>query len=221
MLKTANPDIIEPISSSVLDRRRAWRENKKASCSLPQPVEVKGKPVTVHMDLDGLDREEASGFTMILMVYVEDREVYRYHRLSYGVSCSPYLLENWNDHWVLETKGMLILDGEIANLAWGYDEIFDSQLLNGKPFYFGVRDGKTYLVYDGQPLPVEYDYVYHGMCCEQAMYNVAGNEQMVWFYALRDGIWYYVEMGVYPCTGIEIPGLWSPCRPIPAGGQAR
>ena len=34
-------------------------------------------------------------------------------------------------------------------------------------------------------------------CCEPAAFNVAGNETMVWFHALRDGVWYYVEMGVY------------------------
>mgnify|MGYP001143051209 FL=1 len=29
------------------------------------------------------------------------------------------------------------------------------------------------------------------------MFNVSGNETMVWFYALRDGVWHYVEAGVY------------------------
>lgn len=34
-------------------------------------------------------------------------------------------------------------------------------------------------------------------CCEPAAFNVAGSETMVWFHALRDGVWYYVEIGVY------------------------
>jgi hypothetical protein len=29
------------------------------------------------------------------------------------------------------------------------------------------------------------------------MFNVSGNQSMVWFYALRDGMWMYVEAGVY------------------------
>jgi hypothetical protein len=29
------------------------------------------------------------------------------------------------------------------------------------------------------------------------MFNISGNGTMVWFYALRDGTWYYVEAGVY------------------------
>jgi hypothetical protein len=29
------------------------------------------------------------------------------------------------------------------------------------------------------------------------MFNVSGNENMVWFHARRDGMWYYVEMGIY------------------------
>ena len=49
----------------------------------------------------------------------------------------------------------------------------------------------------GEALPYQYDEVVHYDCCEAAAFNVAGNERMVWFHALRDGIWYYVEMGVY------------------------
>jgi hypothetical protein len=29
------------------------------------------------------------------------------------------------------------------------------------------------------------------------MFNVGANDDMVWFHALRGGMWYYVEMGVY------------------------
>jgi hypothetical protein len=29
------------------------------------------------------------------------------------------------------------------------------------------------------------------------MFNNAGNEDMAWFYGLRDGTWYYVEIGAF------------------------
>ena len=51
--------------------------------------------------------------------------------------------------------------------------------------------------YDGEVLPVNYDEVIHYRCCEPAAFNVGGSEQMVWFYARRDGAWYYVELGKY------------------------
>jgi hypothetical protein len=60
-----------------------------------------------------------------------------------------------------------------------------------------VQDGETHAAYHGQVLPMAYDYVFHGMCCEPAAFNVAGSGKMVWFYALKDGVWHYVEMGVY------------------------
>jgi hypothetical protein len=37
----------------------------------------------------------------------------------------------------------------------------------------------------------------HNRCCEPGAFNAAGNESMVWFYALWDGTWYYVEIGKY------------------------
>ena len=51
--------------------------------------------------------------------------------------------------------------------------------------------------YDGIPMAVYYDEVVHYRCCEQAMFNPAGNSVMTWFYARRDQSWYYVELGNY------------------------
>ncbi len=45
--------------------------------------------------------------------------------------------------------------------------------------------------------PYRYDDIVHYLCCEPGMFNAAGNDTMVWFYALRDGVWHYVEAGVY------------------------
>ena len=194
-----NVTIEPPPGGELYHRRRAEAETGNTGAgSKREGVEGEGKRVTVREIPDEFDRGGTVDFTMRLSVQVEGQEVYRHHMLSGGATFPLYYLGNWDDRWVVEANGMLIVDGEIVNQAWGYDEIFGSRLLNGQPFYFGVRDGQTYLVYDGRPLPVKYDQVYHGMCCEPGAFNVSGNEQMVWFYALRDGIWYYVEMGAYP-----------------------
>ncbi|MEN4042845.1 MAG: hypothetical protein ROW52_00495 [Anaerolineaceae bacterium] len=104
-------------------------------------------------------------------------------------------LWSFNGQWVLETDETVWIDGSDLRQLPGYAEVFHWQPLNDRPFYFFLKDGKTGLSYDGQVLPVQYDLVIHGQCCEPAIFNPAGNERMVWFYALRENIWYYVELG--------------------------
>jgi hypothetical protein len=48
-------------------------------------------------------------------------------------------LNSWGDTWMLLVDGSMIVNGEIMNLAWGYGESFDYQLLNGKPCWIFVR----------------------------------------------------------------------------------
>ena len=106
-------------------------------------------------------------------------------------------LEGWGDHWVLEVDGQAVVDGESLNRELGYEEIFGWQLLQGEPFHFFSKDGRIGVSYAGQVLPQQYDEVVHYKCCGYALYNPAGNDRMVWFHALKDGTWHYVEMGVF------------------------
>lgn len=116
----------------------------------------------------------------------------------YGVSPPVKGLWTWDGHWFLEVDGFLIQDGTLLNRELAYDEIFGWQLLNGRPFYFFRVGSRIGVSYEGQVLPVQYDDVPHYQCCEPAMFNNSGNMTMAWFYALKEGVWRYVEMGVYP-----------------------
>jgi hypothetical protein len=106
-------------------------------------------------------------------------------------------LWSWDDHWLLEVDGFLIQDGQILNESLGYEEIFGCQLLNEKPFYYFRKGPRVGISYDGSTLPLHYDEIIHYRCCEPAMFNNAGHEDMAWFYGLRDGTWYYVEIGAF------------------------
>jgi hypothetical protein len=103
----------------------------------------------------------------------------------------------WEGKWVLEINGDVLVEGASWKEMSGYDEVFGWQLLNEQPFYFFRQGNRVGVSYAGQVLPYQYDEVIHYQCCEPAMFNVGSNENMVWFHALRDGMWYYVEMGVY------------------------
>jgi hypothetical protein len=106
-------------------------------------------------------------------------------------------LWSWNGHWVLEVAGQIIIDGQSLNQQMGYSEAFGWQLLDGQPFYFFVKDGKTSLWYGDAPLAAQFDEVIHYRCCEPAAFNNGGNSRMAWFYARRAGMWEYVEIGKY------------------------
>jgi hypothetical protein len=107
-------------------------------------------------------------------------------------------LWSWDGHWVLEADNDLIIDGASFNQQMGYEQSFGFYLIAGQPFYFFKQNGQIRLSYAQQAVePYRYDEVVHDQCCEPSMFNISGNESMVWFYALRDGTWYYVEGGIY------------------------
>ena len=115
----------------------------------------------------------------------------------FGANSGVQSLHSWNGHWLLEVRGFLFEDGANLNEMLGYDEIFGWQLLNGKPFYYFRKGPRVGISYDGQVQPVGFDDIYHDGCCGFAVNNNGGNPAMVWFNALREGMWYYVEIGHY------------------------
>ena len=115
-------------------------------------------------------------------------------------------LWSWQNHWVLEVDGQVLVDGKSLNQDLGYEKVFGWRLLGGQPLYFFVKAGRVGVSYAGKALPHQYDEVIHYRCCEPAAFNVAGNESMVWFHALRGETWHYVEAGAYdeqPATASE------------------
>jgi hypothetical protein len=117
----------------------------------------------------------------------------------------------YDDHWVLETAlvsrrqegntvytdatGRISQDGELLNDFYDYKEMFGFQLMAGRPFYFFKQDGKIGFSYDGQVVEAGYDEIPHYSCCSAAGLNPVRAQNMVAFFAQRDSIWYYVEIG--------------------------
>ena len=102
----------------------------------------------------------------------------------------------WQGGWLMELDGFLIQDGQILNDSGGYDELFGWRLLNGQPFFFFRRGEWVGISYAGQVLPLAYEDVYHGGCCGYGLFNPWWNERLVGFFALREGQWYHVMVGV-------------------------
>jgi hypothetical protein len=115
----------------------------------------------------------------------------------FGANTGFQSFQAWNGHWLLEVQGFLFEDGKNLNDTLGYEEIFGWQLVNGKPFYYFRKGPRLGISYDGQVQAVYIDDMFHYGCCGFAANDNGGNQAMVWFYALRDGMWYYVEIGHY------------------------
>lgn len=112
-------------------------------------------------------------------------------------------LWSYDGHWALELlysdaetwAGRVFVDGEMLNAVRGYDEAFGFQLLAGRPFYFFRREGSVGFSYDGGEADLGYDDVVHYRCCAESVLNPVQAEEMVGFFAAREGTWYYVELG--------------------------
>jgi hypothetical protein len=155
--------------------------------------------------------KQGQGIDLEYAVWVGGRQVYS--------GTAPMMVTHplrgfavWDGHWALELEDQVIVDGEDLGGQLGYASAFGFQVVGGRPLYFFEDDGRIHLSYDGETLPVSYDEVIHNQCCEPAMFNLQGNENMTWFHALRDGTWYYVEAGVYGAQAAnryQGPGGWS------------
>ncbi|MCL4561827.1 MAG: hypothetical protein M1281_14620 [Chloroflexi bacterium] len=179
------------IPASILEGRQAYRQSTPGNPLAP--VTVGGKQVTVE---ETSLNSSQYGNTQAL-VKVDGQVVFQYTLTPFGASSHIYRLGSYDGHWILEVDGMLVQDGRILNQDLGYTEIFNWSLLDGKPFYFFVKDGQVSISYAGQALPVAYQQVVHRLCCEPAAFNVGSSDQMVWFYALKDEVWNYVEVGMF------------------------
>ncbi len=110
----------------------------------------------------------------------------------------------YDNHWVLETNyytddtpfhGKISQDGILLNDANGYEEAFNFQIINGRPFYFSKQNGLIDAWFDGQLIPLGYDEIPHYSCCSAAEYNPRMWKNMVAFFGIRGKEWYFVQIG--------------------------
>jgi hypothetical protein len=96
-----------------------------------------------------------------------------------------------------EWKGQLYIGGQLVNEQNGYEEAVGSQLLDGKLLYFYQKDGTIGISYDGQDTPLGYSQLPHYQCCSGSALNPSQAREMVAFFAERNGVWYYTELGKF------------------------
>lgn len=131
-------------------------------------------------------------------------EIFRISGTHPGVAMALRGLWTYNHHWVLEVgfsndsgsiAGTVILDGVSLSDQLGYEESFGFQTIHDKPFYFFQRNGVVDAWYDGQEIPLGFERVPHYGCCSAGFLNPLRWTEMVAFFGIRDGIYYFVQMG--------------------------
>lgn len=133
----------------------------------------------------------------VAVVQKDGKEVFRIPTRG-AAGLSPIRgLWAWNGQWVLEVEGHIVIDGQELNQKLGAQETFDWQIMDSKPFAFFLKNNQLNIWYDGKTYTLDYDRIVHNTCCEAGMFDVGHNAIMVWFYAHRDSLWRYVEMGLY------------------------
>lgn len=157
-------------------------------------------PFLIKGDLIGLYRGETEGFSFDESPF----DVRKNNETIYSFTGTMAEIENisffrWKDDWVLECGGKVVISGYDLNEELKCHALFSYSIIKDKPFYFCQlkENGKVRLFYGGKELPYSYDEVVHYRCCEPSIYNPTSNENMIWFYALKDGFWFYVEAGIY------------------------
>ncbi len=171
------------------------------------PIIVKGelyeiipKPKPV-LDYDrGTEGETKDGY----LIKTKNKEIYTFiPEENVYVSQTVLTFRNWNDKWILEYRNnqeenIIISDGLSVAENKTYNQVYNFTFVKENPLYF-FEDSteKIGLMYNDEPLPFTYDSIIHNNCCEASVFNPFSNENMVTFYALKRGVWYYVEAGVY------------------------
>lgn len=174
-----------------------WVYEKNAALRSFAPAANNGFNYFVNVDGHNitatLEPVDISGKSAVV-VRSDGQEVYRtITRMPAGSSPLKGLWA-YKTFWVLEVDGSIVVNGSELNDALDAQETFGWQMLGGENFLFVLKDGQVSAMYGQKLIPLGYSAVMHNACCEAGAFNPAGNANMVWFYAMKDGRWRYVEL---------------------------
>jgi hypothetical protein len=200
---SGKPDSASPSFKSVEGREFTPADLEVSTPFPSKQVGDGGLKLAVTLGGETIAAEQAESGNYILVTR-NGQEIFRTD--AGGISPMPALQNLWayDTHWVLETNlfledkpfnGQVFLDGVSLGLQNGYDEVFNFQTINGRPFYFFRQKGKVEAWYDGQVIPLGYDEVQHYVCCADSWLNPKASQGAVVFFGVKGQTWYLVRLG--------------------------
>jgi hypothetical protein len=130
-------------------------------------------------------------------VYSDQQLVFEGTALHHVVGKRHWGFYAWNDKWILEMPGSVVVNGEELNKKYGYEETFFFRIIDDRPIFFARTKKGIQINFYGNLEPRVYDRVIHYECCEPGFFNPKSSETMIWFYAFRGGEPLYVEAGLF------------------------
>jgi hypothetical protein len=199
-----NPETLE--FSSVVGREFSAAD---FGISVPFPSnQMEGTPLRLTVLLNGdvivaSEDTQPSDFEMSILVTRNNEPIFRTDAGQISPIEPVQGLWTFDGHWVLETNlfltdkpfnGQVFVDGEALNQKNGYEESFNFQTLNGRPFYFFRRNGIVDAWFDGKEIPLGFDDIPHYLCCGDSGLNPKVRQGAVLFFGNNDGKWYFVRI---------------------------
>jgi putative hemolysin len=203
---TGNPDP-ETLQFTSVDGRQFTAADFEISTPFPSN-QMEGTPLRFTVTLNGDTLISSDGiqpceFEGCINVTRNGDEIFRTD--AGGISPIEPLRGLWayDNHWVLETNlflsdkpdnGQIFVDGESLNTQNGYEESFNFQTINGRPFYFFRRNGKVDAWFDEKEISLGYDDVPHYLCCGDSGLNPTARQGAVLFFGTKDDQWFFVRI---------------------------
>ena len=88
----------------------------------------------------------------------------------------------------------IIYNGQDVRRIYGVEEAYYPHSLGGKLIFIGLKDGKYFVVYDGQKVMPEFDRVIIAYCCMGVMYSPERLGESYRFNGTRDGQNYSINI---------------------------
>ena len=221
-IPAVDPLLFEPILGSqdeilsihAAEKKELFVDNSFFENSLPgKKAFLNGKELVAQEIIS--NTPSGTNQTISIDLSLDKKSIYTIEGGDVSPTNSLQGLWTYDGHWMLEiayvTKtvnsqendatfnvtGQIVQDGELLNEKLGYQEAFNAQIINGKPFYFFKKDGEIGISYGNQTTLLGFDEVPHYKCCSAAEMNPRSAQTMVSFFAEKKGTWYYVEIGTF------------------------
>jgi hypothetical protein len=107
--------------------------------------------------------------------------------------------EFWWKESILLTHGKTVID--IVDTE-AYSKAFAPNEILGMFAYFAEKDGKVFLVFNGKEIGEGYDRVFNQYeCWDGPPIQIAGDGNILDFFAVKNGAWYHVQVGQFDDIG--------------------
>lgn len=99
----------------------------------------------------------------------------------------------WTDSY---PENDVIINGESMKKKYSFDSSYSPMIISNKLVFLGHTKDKVYIIIDGISKQINYEEIFHNGCCSMGGMNPVGSNQAIYFYAKRNGEWFWVTINI-------------------------